>query len=331
MKRMREQFIELLTIHGVSGKEGKVRNYLLPILQEEMDIVQIDSYGNLLATKQVGNGEGATVLLSAHMDTVTGVLADRKLVQNDDFITSDKGALGADDRAGIAIILQVLRSVEPTSFQGTLKIAFSREEEIGCVGAKHIDPKFYSDVDLAIVVDRKGSRDIVTGCYSAFCSDAVGSFFEEASAMQGMNWKAVEGGISDATVFSRKGINSVNLSAGYYNEHTNREYVVVSQMEDTVKLIVQSLAIVNTVYHTFGEVPSFNKWVVEPSKIRANDIYSEEIFLAEEIYAEAEDFLNGDTLVYEAEDGVVIQQGNTEICLSKDALKSLVEQLQFVI
>ena len=335
MKKMYNQLMELLNIHGVSSDEGKVRDYLKPILEKSMDEVVVDSYGNLLATKKIGNGKGSTVLLSAHMDTVRGVLADRKiLTSNDgDTITSNKGALGADDRAGIAIILQVLRNVKNLSFQGTLKIAFSREEEIGCIGAGQIDPKWYSDVDLAIVVDRKGNRDIVTGCYSAFCSDAVGNFFEGASEMQGMNWKAVQGGISDATVFSEQGIHSVNLSAGYRHEHTDKEYVVFSDMMDTVKLILQALALVNTFSSTFGNVPKHNKWVKAYTDTKSYynyDYYTEEDFkhmFQEDIYAEIVDPEDGDTFVYEAGNKVVIEQCGNEIVLSKESLKYLVEQL----
>ncbi|MEL0642581.1 hypothetical protein V6260_18530, partial [Pseudoalteromonas aliena] len=87
-----------------------------------------------------------------------------------------------------------------------------------------IDPDWYKDVDLAIVVDRRSNRDIVAGCGMAFCSDAVGYFMEDVSKMADMDWKCVEGGISDAMVFAENGINSINLSAGYMNEHTANEY-----------------------------------------------------------------------------------------------------------
>src|SRR5205085_3510548 len=260
-KKMHKQFIKLLKIHGVSGQEQNVRSYLEKVLPNFMDEVVVDTYGNLLATKKIGNGKGATVLLSAHMDTVKCVLADRNVLENNGVITSSKGALGADDRGGIAIILEVLRNVEKLSFEGTLKIAFSREEEIGCVGASKIDPKWYEGVDLAIVVDRRGNRDIVVGCFEAFCSDEVGHFMENCSALQGMDWKCVEGGISDATQFSAKGVNSVNLSAGYMNEHTEREFAVFSDMCDTVRLILQVFGVINDHCHKFGEVPYENQWV----------------------------------------------------------------------
>lgn len=335
MKNLRNKLVRLLNIHGVSGDEKNVRNYLKPILEYRMDKVEIDNYGNLLATKKIGTGKGATVLLSAHMDTVKGVLADRSLVEKNGVISSSKGALGADDRAGIAIILTVLENINKLGFDGTLKIAFSREEEVGCIGASHIDEKWYSDVDLAIVCDRRGSRDIVVGCGMAFCSNEVAYFMEDASKMADMDYKAREGGISDAMVFSEGGINSVNLSVGYYNEHTDKEYVVISEMKDTARLILQVIAIINDFAGAFGEVPRENRWVKSWGYSKSNSsngsyaTYYEDAW-DDMIYAEEFD-TNGDVFVYEMGKDVVIQQGDNEVLLSRESLKGLVDQLKGVL
>ena len=326
MKNLRSQFIELLNIHGTSGNEKPVRDYLRPILTELMDNVKVDDYGNLLADKKCGDGNGATVLLSAHMDTVKGVLADRKLVETEDgIIMSNKGALGADDRGGIAIILTVLRNLNKLNFNGHIKVSFSREEEIGCVGASKIDPDWYANADLAIVVDRRGNRDIVVGCGMAFCSDSVGYFMEDVSKIADMDWKAVEGGISDAMVFAENGINSINLSAGYMNEHTVNEYASLKDMGDTVRLILQTIAVINQFYKTFEPVPSENKWV-KSWYYKGNYNYYEDSFEDGYVWAEETD-LNGDVYVYDVGANIVIQQGNQEIIISRESMKSLIKQL----
>lgn len=332
MKKMRNQLIELLNIHAVSGNETPVSDYLQPVLSELVDTVHMDLYGNLLGDLKCGNGEGATILLSAHMDTVRGVMADKKILENNGVIIADKGALGADDRAGIAIILTVLRNLKKLNFNGHIKVAFSREEEIGCVGAGRIDSKWYEGTDLAIVVDRRGNRDIVAGCGMAFCSNEVGFFMEDVSKMLDMDWKCVEGGISDAMVFAQEGINSINLSAGYMNEHTDREFVVLSDMKDTVRLILQTIAVINQFTHTFGEVGYENRWAKSwypkggGNKYYGN--YYEDRF-EEDIWAEEYD-QNGDVYVYEIGRDVVIQQGDNEVMLSRESLRSLLEQLKNV-
>lgn len=331
MKKMRKQLIELLNIHGVSSDEGKVRDYLLPILASHTNDVHIDDYGNLLAKKTYGNGNGATLMLSAHMDTVHRVKKDRKLIEKDGVIRSNKGALGADDRAGITIILTVLEQMANIEFNGTIKIAFSREEEIGCIGSSKINPDFYKDVDLAIVVDRKGNRDIVAGCGSAFCSNSVGEFMEEVAEMTGMQgWKCVEGGISDAMTFAQEGINSVNLSAGYRNEHTDSEYVVLSDMKDTATLILQAIAVVNSFYKGFESVGYENKWAKTwyYKGSTSNYRYFEDC-IEEDVWAEEQDD-NGDVFVYELADDCIIQQGENEIVMSRASLKSIVDQLKCI-
>lgn len=257
--KIKKQLVELLNIYGVSKQEHKVREYLYPKLERLVDTVTIDSYGNLLGVKKVGNGDGAVVMLSAHMDTVYNVERDRKLIFTDDIIMSDKGALGADDRAGITIILSVLENIEDTGFNGTIKVAFSREEEIGCIGADKMNPEFYSDVDLAIVVDRRGNRDIVVnGAGMPFCTNDVKMFMNEVADSTHMkNWLCVMGGVSDAVVFAENGINSINVSAGYYNEHTDLEYVSVADMVDSISLIKQTLSMINDYYHEFSELDIF--------------------------------------------------------------------------
>lgn len=331
MKNLRSQFIELLNIHGTSGNEKPVRDYLKPILANIMDTVKVDDYGNLLADKKCGDGNGATVLLSAHMDTVRGVLADRELIETEDgIIMSNKGALGADDRGGIAIILTVLRNLEKLNFNGHIKVSFSREEEIGCVGAGKIDSKWYEDTDLAIVVDRRGNRDIVAGCGMAFCSDSVGYFMEDVSKMADMDWRCVEGGISDAMVFAENGVNSINLSAGYYNEHTEHEYASLKEMGETVKLILQAIAVINQFYRTFELVPQSNTWSKAwyPKNYSYSGYYEDEF--GNDIWIEESD-TNGDVYVYNVDGDTILQQGDNEIILSQESLKSIVGQLSDMI
>lgn len=333
MTKMKTQLVELLSIHGVSGNEEPVRKYLEPILSELMDTTFVDEYGNLLAQKKLGTGKGATILLSAHMDTVRGVLAERNLVEDNGFIHSDKGALGADDRAGIAIILEVLRHVSRLeAFNGTIKVAFSREEEIGCVGAGKIDPLWIQGTDLAIVVDRRGNRDIVVGCSQAFCSNEVGNFMENVSQMIEQDWNCVEGGISDAMSFSERGINSINISAGYENEHTDKEWVSLDCMKDSVLLILQTIAVINQFCVDFGEVPESNNWVSSYSArskyYYGAGTYYEDGFEDDAVWAEEVDVVNGDVYLYDVGNSVIIQQKEQEIIMSRAVFNSLMKQLK---
>ena len=265
---MKSRLIRLLNIYGVSSEEKQVRKYIRKELKSLVDYMKTDDYGNLIAVKEFGNVEnGPVIMLNAHMDTVTGV-SKKKVVKEENgiFRAYDRGlksVLGADDRAGIAIVLSIVENV-PSSFNGTIKIAFTREEEIGCVGASQMDDKFYKDVDLSITFDRRGNKDIVVGTYGVpFCSNEVGNALENISKSNNFEYKCVEGGISDAYEFSAYNINSVNLSVGYENEHTKDEFLVYKDMNIAYEFGIAILKDISMYdYRGFGDVPKkSNNWV----------------------------------------------------------------------
>ncbi len=237
--RFAEGLIELLHIPGVSYEEERIRRVVLSKLRPLADDVFVDRAGNVCATLLCG--EGPTVLLSAHMDIYSELEPDRSILRNGTVLSSSRGILGADDRAGIAAVLEVCRRVHRTSFHGTLKLAFTVREEVGLLGAQALDREWLEDVKGAIVVDRRGTRDIVTSCGGAipFCSEAYGAIFEAAGALAGMSdWRVTPGGSSDAMILSTDfGIPSVNLSAGYRREHTPDETVDYLATYQTAKLI----------------------------------------------------------------------------------------------
>jgi tripeptide aminopeptidase len=231
------QLIELLNIPGVSTDERAFSLALRNKLNRLLDHTFKDEKGNLLGCMECGNGP--TILLSAHMDTVEEIVLNREIIEEGNILRSSQGILGADDRAGIAAILSILNRVRKTNFNGTIKVAFTVEEEIGCRGSRGIAMDFIEDVDAAIVIDRRGKRDIVTSNGGfPFCSEGFGKLFEQAGKLAGMeDWQVTSGGISDAKVFANYGIPSVNLSAGYQNEHTDFETVDYLATFETVLLV----------------------------------------------------------------------------------------------
>lgn len=239
LEQFKHRMFEWLEVPGESGREQKVRRRLTSSLRKLTDEQQIDEAGNLLAT--VRHGEGPTILLSAHMDTVERIKRGRVIHQEGTILTSSEGILGADDRAGIAAILELLERLPRTNFSGTIKVAFTVEEETGLCGARGIDQEFIRDVDAAIVLDRRGTRDIVTGCRGMFdfCEASYGELFERAGRLVGMDdWEATRnGGSSDAKIFAEFGIASVNLSIGYRDEHTDFEEVDYCATFETVVLV----------------------------------------------------------------------------------------------
>lgn len=235
------QLEQCLSINGESGNEEKIRAFVTQQLTPYIDNITADHAGNILAQKVCGTGQGPVVLLNAHLDTVDCIEGDRKIIKEGSVWSSSKGILGADDRAGVAVLLEVARRLQEFQFNGKVKFIFTVEEEIGLIGAKSVDDYFLWDVDAAFVVDRRGSGDIVTSCggYESFCEESYGVFLEEAAKKQGLTgWKCTKGGSSDTRIWASHGIQSVNLSAGYQNEHTSAETLDTKACYETVQLLI---------------------------------------------------------------------------------------------
>jgi len=241
MNRIRSTLMDLLALPGPSGREGRVARYVTDRLAALGIPTHRDEAGNVLAEFTVG--EGPVVLLSAHMDTVEDFAPGRTIIRSGDTIRSSAGILGADDRAGIAILLETLHRVRFFGLRGTIKTAFTCAEEIGRVGSPHIDPAWLEGIDMAVVADRRNRRDIVTSCRrTSFCPPETGLFWEETARGIGQSgWRVCQGGISDALTYAEYGIPSVNLSCGYQNEHTPEEELYLPSLEDTARLITAGL------------------------------------------------------------------------------------------
>ncbi|EMI09979.1 M20/M25/M40 family metallo-hydrolase [Anoxybacillus gonensis] len=235
-----QELEQLLSVSGESGNEGDIRAVVYEKLKPYVDHITVDRYGNLLAQKTYKTGHGPTILLNAHLDTVEAFAPGRTIVKQGAIWSSSEGILGADDRAGVAVLLEIAKWLDTSSFNGTIKFVFTVEEECGLVGARNLEEYFLWDVDAAIVVDRRGSGDIVTSCgtIQPFCDIRYGQFFEQVARDIGLtHWTCTAGRSSDTRIWAEHGIQSVNLSAGYDREHTDDEILNTDACYGTVQLI----------------------------------------------------------------------------------------------
>lgn len=165
-QRILDEFLELVQIDSLSLKEAEVAKVLVKKLEEIGFSVEIDNAGekangetgNIIATLK-GNKEGKKLLFSSHMDTVVPGLGIKPIVDEEKGIIRTDGTtiLGSDDKAGIAAILEAIRTVKENNVDHTdIQVVFSMCEECGMVGAKNLD---YSKInsDYAFVLDSGGS------------------------------------------------------------------------------------------------------------------------------------------------------------------------------
>lgn len=135
--RLLNTFLELVRLDNPSKQETAVVHYLCQALEALGLEVEQDAVLNLV-TRLPGSGE--PVLLNAHTDSVQSCLNVTPIVVNGIVRSSGDTVLGADDLAGVAAILEGVRStIEAGSEHRAAEILFTSQEEIGLKGASAFD------------------------------------------------------------------------------------------------------------------------------------------------------------------------------------------------
>ena len=156
--RLVETFCEIARIDSPSGEEEAMAQYLIARLEGYGFNVERDDYGNVVAN----DGREDPIILSAHMDTVEPGRGIQPLVDGDRIYTDGTTILGGDCKAGVAAIIEALESIlEDNVEYNAVEVAFTREEEIGLVGARNLDFSLLSGKE-AIVFDGEGPPSQIT-------------------------------------------------------------------------------------------------------------------------------------------------------------------------
>lgn len=241
--------LHLLNIPGVSGNEIEIGETMRTFLSTRLDSVQIDESGNVLGYKDSSlNGKKSTftILLSAHLDVLDDSGDGFPIIRNGNVLEREKGILGADDRAGLAMVINCLDMLENSDIPVNIKIALPTQEETGQKGASKINLAFFDDIDFAISLDRHGNGDIVykSNC-RLYCDEQKARLFEifsrELWGQRTNVYQLCEGRTSDLRVWSSYGIPSVNLSIGFKDEHFSSETLDLEAWHRTHDLLIHSI------------------------------------------------------------------------------------------
>lgn len=226
--RLKQTFTDLVKIPSPTRGERAVADYAANVLTALGGAVEEDRVGELiggtsgnLIARFAGNVVGAPrILLSAHMDTVTPC-DDIVLIEEDGVIRTDGTTiLGGDDKAGIAAILEALRTVKERDIaHGDIEVIFTVAEEGGLLGSKHLDKACIS-ADMGFVFDSSG---------------APGKTIVQAPAENSLTIR-VHGKKSHAGLAPELGINAITLAAravteakqGRIDEETTANIGVIS-------------------------------------------------------------------------------------------------------
>lgn len=152
-ERITKTFLELIAIDSPSGHEHEVSDYICKKFSDLHVEHKLDEYGNVIAYVP---GMGKSLLLAAHMDTVDPGRNISAKVLGDRIVTNGDTILGADDKAGISEILCAIEYLKKNPQQHRpLEIVFTREEEIGLVGAQKLNRR-YITAEEGLVIDKSG-------------------------------------------------------------------------------------------------------------------------------------------------------------------------------
>jgi tripeptide aminopeptidase len=161
--------VDIVRIPSTSGHEEQVREFLAQQLTQLGLTYNTDASGNLITT--LPGERGKPLLLNAHMDRVPPGLGHQPVLRDGVLYSDGTTNLGADDAAGITIILEVLRRIfEHHLPHPPLVIVFTVQEEAGLCGASGFDSTAWN-VEDGIVFDNAFEAGVVVSqgaTYEAF-------------------------------------------------------------------------------------------------------------------------------------------------------------------
>lgn len=147
-KRLKELFIELCKIPSPSRNERNIQDFIKSLCKKnKLKFYEDDTgskingnAGNLLINVD-GTIKGSPILLNAHVDTI-GLFCKKitPKVESDIIKSDGENILGADDKAGVAVILEAIFTIlESKISYPPIEIIFTVCEEEGLKGIKNFD------------------------------------------------------------------------------------------------------------------------------------------------------------------------------------------------
>jgi len=197
---------------------------------QEMHGARLFGHGNERALYIAGS-RAKKVLLIAHADTFwdedNSAMGETKLEIESGRIHNPLGGLGADDRAGCALVWMLKDSGHA--------ILITSGEEHGSLASKWLTenrPDVIDEINDAhqfmVQFDRGNGREFK--CYDVG-SDAFRQYVAHCSS-----YREPDRERSTDIRYLCKTICGVNLSIGYHDEHTEEEYLVLEEWQHTLEM-----------------------------------------------------------------------------------------------
>ena len=171
----------------------------------------------------------SSVCLVAHVDTRPRDYPI-ELVVHDNNLHNLNGLMGADDRAGVFLILELL------SRGFDINVLLCNGEETGGIGAQRAWEEIdFSGIKFFIELDFRGCSE-----YAVYYPQP--DWVHDIP--RSINFTEANGTFTDIAVFHS--IPGINISVGYINQHTCSEYLELSSMQHTLEKLPELIRIAET-------------------------------------------------------------------------------------
>ncbi|MBP1044282.1 M20/M25/M40 family metallo-hydrolase [Vagococcus sp. BWB3-3] len=203
-ERLINTFIELVKIDSESKNEGRFQQFLKErFAQLGLETIEDQSMektglgANNLLCRLPGIVEAEPIFFSCHVDTVTPGVGISPIIKEDAIFSDGTTILGADDKAGIAIMIEVIERLKEQKLpHGVLEFVLSPGEEIGLVGANAFDVS-QLESDIGFVLDNGGP---------------VGSITVASPTLVGIE-TTIKGKTAHAGLEPEKGVSAITIAA----------------------------------------------------------------------------------------------------------------------
>jgi len=248
---------EVLSIPTHTYQEELMVEYLISWLEKNRFDYSVDTMGNIYVTK---NTTGKVVenypCVVAHTDTVHQIdsinIEEEYLpnYQKEEKLSlkayNDMGkptGIGGDNKCGVFACLQILKDLP------VVKAAFFVSEETGCHGSKVADEKFFSNVGYVIQFDAPYNWMVTEVSMGVRLFERESEFHKRVDGIltEQMGEYKQYGSHPYTDVWPLKqkfDFACINISIGYYNYHSPKEYVVIEDTfkgVDTGKMMIEQL------------------------------------------------------------------------------------------
>ena len=195
---------------------------------------QRDDYGNYF----IQIGDNPTSMFTCHLDTAcSNQSIVRHTFQGNYIGTDGRTILGADDKAGMTVVLYMIENNVPGLYY------FFIGEEVGCVGSSASAENWKTkNIKRCISFDRRGTDSVITHQFwGRCCSDAFAIALSEQfnKVEPNFNFKPDSTGIlTDSAQYTPIISECTNISVGYYQEHTSQEHQDIQHLIRLCKAVV---------------------------------------------------------------------------------------------